>query len=61
MDLGESEVYQELLCFSTPSQHDWPSTEKVYVVLYPENLIRYLRKVPVITILYEPIRKKAIA
>ncbi|XP_014605891.1 PREDICTED: protein vav isoform X3 [Polistes canadensis] len=28
MDLGESEVYQELLCFSTPPQHDWPSTEK---------------------------------
>ncbi|XP_015182121.1 PREDICTED: protein vav isoform X3 [Polistes dominula] len=28
MDLGDSEVYQELLCFSTPPQHDWPSTEK---------------------------------
>ncbi|XP_053987337.1 protein vav isoform X2 [Hylaeus volcanicus] len=28
MDVDESQVYQELLCFSSNSQHDWPSTEK---------------------------------
>ncbi|XP_076228297.1 vav guanine nucleotide exchange factor isoform X2 [Nomia melanderi] len=28
MDLDESQVYQELLCFSSNSQHDWPSTKK---------------------------------
>ncbi|XP_046734889.1 protein vav isoform X2 [Diprion similis] len=28
VDLGESQVYQELLCFSTTPQHDWPSTEE---------------------------------
>lgn len=32
VDLGESQVYQELLCFSTTPQHDWPSTEEVHVV-----------------------------
>lgn len=32
MDVDESQVYQELLCFSSNSQHDWPSTEKVSVV-----------------------------
>ncbi|XP_012253065.1 protein vav isoform X2 [Athalia rosae] len=28
VDLGESQVYQELLCFSTTPQHDWPSTKE---------------------------------
>lgn len=29
VDLGESQVYQELLCFSTTPQRDWPSAEEV--------------------------------
>ncbi|XP_076280668.1 vav guanine nucleotide exchange factor isoform X2 [Lasioglossum baleicum] len=28
MDVDESQVYQELLCFSSNSQHDWPSEKK---------------------------------
>ncbi|XP_078045355.1 vav guanine nucleotide exchange factor isoform X3 [Augochlora pura] len=28
MDVDESQVYQELLCFSSNSQHDWPSAQK---------------------------------
>lgn len=32
VDVDESQVYQELLCFSSNSQRDWPSAEKVYVV-----------------------------
>ncbi|XP_029175638.1 protein vav isoform X2 [Nylanderia fulva] len=28
VDVDESQVYQELLCFSSNSQRDWPSTEK---------------------------------
>lgn len=32
VDVDESKVYQELLCFSSNSQRDWPSVEKVYVV-----------------------------
>ncbi|XP_076233173.1 vav guanine nucleotide exchange factor isoform X2 [Calliopsis andreniformis] len=28
MDIDESQVYQELLCFSSNSPHDWPSSEK---------------------------------
>ncbi|XP_043274993.1 protein vav isoform X2 [Venturia canescens] len=28
VDLGESQVYQELLCFSTTPQRDWPSAEE---------------------------------
>ena len=34
-DLGESQVYQELLCFSTTPQHDWPCAEEVFGILYP--------------------------
>lgn len=30
VDVDESKVYQELLCFSSNSQRDWPSVEKVY-------------------------------
>lgn len=32
VDVDESQVYQELLCFSSNSQRDWPSAEKVHVV-----------------------------
>lgn len=40
VDVDESQVYQELLCFSSNSQHDWPSTEKVYVVSWFHNVIK---------------------
>lgn len=31
-DLGDSEVYQELLCFSTTPQQEWPYAEEVLLV-----------------------------
>lgn len=38
VDVDESRVYQELLCFSSNSQRNWPSVEKVHVILRLNNL-----------------------
>lgn len=58
MDVDESQVYQELLCFSSNSQHDWPSTEKVSVVC---NLnVCFAIKVPNITVFHYKRRQSSL-
>lgn len=44
VDVDESRVYQELLCFSSNSQRNWPSVEKVHVILRLNNLKNILLK-----------------
>lgn len=38
VDVDESRVYEELLYFSSNSQRNWPSTEKVYAILWLNKL-----------------------
>lgn len=53
VDVDESQVYQELLCFSSNSHRDWPSTEKVHVVSRLCNFKNILQKNTIIVSLYQ--------